>query len=53
MMTQFSIKNRVEQNVTVWLLGTLLTGFLSGIGVYRAVQDMAGLGVVAVADLET
>ena len=52
MMTQFSIKNRVEQNVTVWLLGTLLTGFLSGIGVYRAVQDMAGLGVVAVADLE-
>src|SRR4029453_15078973 len=52
MMTQFSIKNRVEQNVTVWLLGTLLTGFLSGIGVYRAVQDMAGLGVGAVAGLE-
>ncbi len=52
MMSKFSIRNRVEQNVTVWLLGTLLTGFLSGIGVYRAVQDMAGLRIVAVADLE-
>ena len=51
-MAGFSIKKRIEQNVTVWVLGTLLTGFLSGIGAYRAVQDMAGLKMVSGADLE-
>jgi len=51
-MARFSIKESIEQNVTIWLLGTLLTGFLSGIGVYRAVQDMAGLKMVSAADLE-
>jgi len=50
--TGFNIKKTIEQNVTVWLLTTLLTGFLSGIGVYRAVQDMAGLKTVSGADLE-
>jgi len=51
-MAGFSIKKRIEQNVTVWLLSTLLTGFLAGIGVYRAVQDMAGLKIVSVAEME-
>jgi hypothetical protein len=47
----FNIKEKIEQNVTLWLLGTLLTGFLSGVGAYRAVQDMAGLKPVSTADL--
>ncbi len=51
-MARFSIKETIEQNVTIWLRGTLLTGFLSGIGVYRAVQDMAGLKMVSAADRE-
>ena len=51
-MSKFIIKERIEQNVTIWLLGTLLTGFLAGIGVYRAVQDMAGLTIVSAADRE-
>lgn len=38
-----SIRERVEQNVAVWLLGTLLTGFLGGVGAYSAVQEWAGL----------
>ena len=51
-MKKFRIRDSIEQNVTVWLLGTLLTGFLSGIGVYRTIQDIAGLRMVAGADLE-
>jgi hypothetical protein len=51
-MTRFSIKEKIEENVAIWLLGTLLTGFLAGIGVYRAVQDMAGLKIVSAADLQ-
>lgn len=31
-----SIKERVEQNVVVWLLATLFTGFTTGVGAYRA-----------------
>ena len=46
------IRDKIEQNVTIWLLSTLLTGFLAGIGVYRAIQDMAGLKILSAADLE-
>ncbi len=51
-MGTFNIKEKIERNVTVWLLGTLLTGFLSGVGVYRGIQDMAGLSVESEAELE-
>jgi hypothetical protein len=51
-MAGFSIKEKIDQNITIWLLGTLLTGFLSGIGAYRAVQDMAGLKTVSAVDLD-
>jgi hypothetical protein len=51
-MGRFNIKDRIERNATVWLLGTLLTGFLSGVGVYRAIQDMAGLSLVPAGELE-
>src|SRR5512136_876512 len=50
-MAGFNIKEKVERNVTIWLLSTLLTGFLAGIGVYHAVQDMAGLKVMSAVDL--
>jgi hypothetical protein len=50
-MTGFNIREKIERNVTIWLLGTLLTGFLAGVGVYRTVQDMAGLKVVSTVDL--
>jgi hypothetical protein len=46
------LRTRVEENVTIWLLGTLLTGFLAGIGVYRAIQDMAGLKIMSAAELK-
>lgn len=37
-----TLKERVEDNVAIWLLGSLLTGFLSGIAAYKAVGEMAG-----------
>jgi hypothetical protein len=51
-MAGFSIRDKIDRNLTIWLLGTLLTGFLSGIGAYRAIQDMAGLKTVSAADAE-
>ena len=51
-MGSLSIKERIERNVTVWFLGTLLTGFLAGVGMYSAIQDMAGLRVVPAAELD-
>ena len=51
-MGGFNIKETIERNVTIWLLSTLLTGFLAGIGVYRTVQDIAGLKVMSAAELE-
>jgi hypothetical protein len=48
--TPMTFKERVEANAVFWLLGCLLTGFLSGISAYRAVQDMAGLEPVAKSD---
>lgn len=41
-----SIKEKIEENVIVWLLGTLLAGFGSGIATYKAVIEIAGLRVV-------
>jgi len=45
-----TIRERVEQNIAVWLLGTLLTGFLSGIAAYKAIQEMAGLKTLTAAE---
>jgi len=38
-----TLKERVEENIVLWLLGSLLTGFLSGIATYRTVQEIGGL----------
>jgi prophage DNA circulation protein len=41
-----TIRDTIEQNVVVWLLATLLTGFLSGIGTYQAVLKIAGIETI-------
>ena len=47
-----SLKERVENNVVVWLLGMLLAGFLAGIGTYKGILEIANLTVVAKPELE-
>src|SRR5215204_1916719 len=47
-----SLRERVERNVVVWFLGALLTGFLSGAGAYRAIQEVAGLKPISGSALE-
>lgn len=39
------IKEKIENNIVVWMLGTLLTGFMAGIGTYE--------GALKIMDLET
>ena len=41
-----TFKERVEENVAIWLLGSLPTGFLSGIAAYKSLQEIAGLETV-------
>ena len=41
-MRSLSIKERIERNVTVWLLGTLLTGFVAGVSAYRIFREIIG-----------
>ena len=40
------LKERIENNLVIWFLGALLTGFLSGVGTYEAVLRIAHLDVV-------
>lgn len=47
-----TFKERIEANAVLWLLGCLLTGFLSGISAYRVVQEMAGLEPVSKSDYQ-
>ncbi len=37
-----TFKEKVENNVIIWLLGTLLVGFLSGIATYKGILEIAG-----------
>jgi len=41
-----TLRERIEDNIAVWLLGTLLAGFLAGIATYRSVQEIGGLQIV-------
>ena len=47
-----SLRERIENNITVWLLGTLLTGFLAGIGAYKAIIEIAQLKTISVAEYD-
>jgi hypothetical protein len=41
-----SLKERIENNLTVWFLGILLAGFLAGLGTYKGILEIAHLQVV-------
>ncbi len=47
-----NFRERIEDNLVVWLLGTLLTGFLAGVGAYKAILETAQLEVVPRVKLE-
>lgn len=47
-----SLREKIEDNLTVWLLSTLLAGFIAGIGTYKAILEIAQLEVVSRARLE-
>jgi len=47
-----SLKEKVENNLAIWLLSTLFAGFMAGIGTYKAVLEMAQLEVVSKARLD-
>jgi len=40
------IEDKIKQNIVIWFLGTLLTGFVSGIAVYEAIIKISKLDVV-------
>ena len=46
-----TLRERIEDNPVVWLLGSLLAGFLAGIGAYQAILEIAHLKVVPEARL--
>ena len=37
----------VKNNVTLWALGLIITGFLSGIGAYKLILEIANLKVIS------
>jgi hypothetical protein len=47
-----NLRERIEDNLTVWLLGTLLTGFLTGLGAYKQILEIAQLEVIPKVKLE-
>jgi hypothetical protein len=42
-----NLKDKIENNVVIWFLGTLIAGFVAGIGTYEAFVRMARLEPVA------
>ena len=47
-----NLREKIEDNLTVWLLSTLVTGFLAGLGAYGAVLEIAQLEVISKIKLE-
>lgn len=41
------LKERIESNLAIWFLGTLVAGFLAGLGSYKAILEIAHLDVVS------
>lgn len=41
-----SIKEQIESNIVVWMLGTLLTGFMAGIGTYKGTLEIMDLATI-------
>lgn len=46
------IRERIENNLTIFFLATLLTGFIAGIGTYEAILNIAHLKVISEAKYE-
>ena len=44
------IRERIENNLIIFFLATLLTGFLAGIGTYEAILNIAHLKVISEAE---
>ncbi len=42
-----NLKEKIENNLTIWILGVLLTGFLAGLGTYKGILKIANLEVVS------
>ena len=42
-----TIREKIENNLIVWLLGALLMGFLSGIGTYKAALEIMKLETIS------
>ena len=40
------IKEKIENNIAVWMLGTLLTGFMAGIGTYEGALKIMNLETI-------
>lgn len=41
-----NIKEQIENNIVVWMLGTLLTGFIAGIGTYKGALEIMDLATI-------
>lgn len=41
-----NLREKVENNLTIWLLSALLAGFLAGVGTYESVLKIAQLEVI-------
>lgn len=51
-MIKSTIREKIEQNFTIWFLGTLITGFIAGISVYKGILEIAKLQVISTSNLE-
>ncbi|MEA2690685.1 MAG: hypothetical protein QOJ16_72 [Acidobacteriota bacterium] len=47
-----SLRQKIENNLVVWFLGTLLVGFMAGMTTYKAILDIAQLAVVQKSKLD-
>jgi hypothetical protein len=47
-----SLREKIENNLIVWLFSTLLAGFMAGVGTYKTILEVAQLEVVSKAKLE-
>lgn len=41
-----SLKDRIENNIAIWLLGSVLSGFLAGIGTYEGALNLMSLETI-------
>src|SRR5258708_1247048 len=47
-----TLRERIEDNIAIWLLGTLLTGFLAGIGAYKSVLEISSQKMISATEYD-